>query len=269
MQSEGVRKMRKDELNVMLDKDEIRFLVEAYYDMQENRIRAQGQKRALERSEKPSSAIEWLLAQNQLMEDQIKNALDNYTKEAAVGQWARSHYGVGPVIAAGFLAHIDIAKAPTAGHIYSFAGLVPGVKWEKGQKRPWNAALKVLCWKLGESFVKVSNKEGAIYGQLYRERKDLETQRNEEFFFNDEAARILASKKIGKDTDAYKAYSVGKLPPAHIHARAKRHAVKMFISHLHHKMYEDHFGVAPALPYAIAQLDHAHMFMPETGPKRI
>ena len=68
---------------------------------------------------------------------------------------------------------------------------------------------------------------------------------------------IADEKKIGKDTDAYAAYSQGRLPPAHIHARAKRYAIKLFLAHLHHKMYMEHYGKEPPLPYAIAHLDHA------------
>ena len=58
----------------------------------------------------------------------------------------------------------------------------------------------------------------------------------------------LEKYKIGKTTDAYKAYSVGKLPPAHIHARAKRYAVKMFISHLHEIWYEVELGKPAPVP---------------------
>ena len=60
-----------------------------------------------------------------------------------------------------------------ASGIDASAGLDPTVTWGKGERRPWNAELKVLCWKLGDSFVKVSNKEGALYGRIYRERKAL------------------------------------------------------------------------------------------------
>ena len=73
---------------------------------------------------------------------------------------------------------------------------------------------------------------------------------------------ILTKKKIGKDTDAYKAYSIGKLPPAHLHARATRYAVKLFLAHLHEVMYVQHHGRKPPLPYAIGILGHAHKIEP-------
>jgi len=102
---------------------EARFLVDAYYIMQENRKRAAGQERALNASEEPHEIITWLKNQNATMEGQIKAALDVYTQNHMMGEWMRQVYGIGPVISAGLLAHIKIERAPTAGHIYSYAGI--------------------------------------------------------------------------------------------------------------------------------------------------
>lgn len=236
--------------------DEARFLVDSYYLMQENRIRTDNQVRAM--SAEPHVILAWLSTQSDTLERQIKSALDVYSKSHPVGPWLHAVKGVGPVIAAGLLAHIDIAMAPTVGHIWRYAGLDPTSKWEKGQKRPWNASLKVLCWKLGESFVKVSGYEDAYYGILYKQRKEKETANNDAGLLAKQAADALTAKKIGKDTDAYKAYSAGKLPPAHIHARAKRYAVKQFLADLHAEMYRTMLGKEPPLPYPIAILGHAH-----------
>jgi hypothetical protein len=257
---EAIRKLTKDERNasVTLGKDEARFLVDAYYQLQDNRIRSDGQVRSMSRDGEPHAVLQWLADMNRTLEESIKSALDNYSTASPVGQWARSQVGIGPVIAAGLLAHLDITKANTAGAFWSYAGMDPRSVWEKGQKRPWNAQLKVLCWKLGESFVKVSGNEKAFYGRIYKERKALETARNEAGEYAAQAAAKLEKFKIGKDTDAYAAYSQGKLPPAHIHARAKRYAVKLFMAHLHEVMYVDHYGTKPPLPYAIAHMDHAH-----------
>ena len=261
---EAIRKLTKDEKQaaVTLGKDEARFLVDAYYQLQDNRIRSDGQVRSMSKDGEPHATLQWLANMNRTLEESIKSALDAYSNASPVGRWMRSQKGIGPVIAAGFLAHLDITKAETAGAFWSFAGLDPRKTWEKGQKRPWNADLKVLTWKLGESFVKVSGSEDAFYGQLYKERKALETERNERGEFADQAAAKLEKYKIGKDTDAYKAYSQGKLPPAHIHARAKRFAVKIFIANLHEVMYKDHYGKEPPLPYAIGILGHAHKINP-------
>lgn len=257
---EAIRKLTKDERNasVTLGKDEARFLVDAYYQLQDNRIRSDGQVRSMSKDGEPHAVLQWLADMNRTLEESIKSALDSYSTASAVGRWARSQKGIGPVIAAGMLAHLDITKANTAGAFWSYAGMDPRSTWEKGQKRPWNAQLKVLCWKLGESFVKVSGNEDAFYGKVYKDRKAMELAKNEAGEYAEQAAAKLEKFKIGKDTDAYKAYIQGKLPPAHIHARAKRYAVKLFLAHLHEVMFEDHFGTKPPLPYAIGILSHAH-----------
>lgn len=243
-----------------LSDTEARYLVDAYYQMQDQRIRADNQLRSM--GEEPHDVLVWYGKQSETLENQVKGALDVYSKHHPVGPWLRSVKGVGPVIAAGLLAHIDITKAPTVGHIWRYSGLDPTSKWNKGEKRPWNASLKVVCWKLGKSFVKVSGKEDAYYGHIYRQRKDKETAANEAGTFEPQAVAALAAKKIGKDTDAYKAYSIGKLPPAHIHARAKRYAVKQFLSDLHGEMYRTILKTEPPFPYPITILGHAHLRKP-------
>ena len=242
--------------------NEARYLVTTYYAVQENRKATANQIRALEAAGQPHDVLDHFLNQYSTIERSIKRVLDIYTDNHPIGQWMKDITGIGPVITAGLLAHIDITKAPTVGHIYSFAGLVPGQKWGKGQKRPWNAELKKLLWLLGESFVKVSNREDDVYGKYYRERKEQEIALNEQGGFAEQAQAMLKSKDIGKNTEAYKWYSEGKLPPAHIHARAKRYAVKLFLSHLHEIWYEDEYGIKPPQPYAIAHLGHAHRIEP-------
>lgn len=256
-----VQKLSKDIRDMISDssplsRDEARFLVDAYYMMQKNRLRSGGQIRALKESEEPHAVLAWLLSQNETLENQVKAALDRYSNSLDLGRWARSIVGIGPVISAGLLAHIDIEKAPTVGHIWRFAGLDPTSRWEKGKKRPHNASLKTLCWKIGESFVKVSGNDDDIYGKIYLHRKAYEQQKNEADDYREQAE--VGAKRVGKSTEAYKYYSDGKLTPGHIHARAKRYAVKLFLSHYHEQAYKLHFGKAPPLPYPIAILGHAH-----------
>ncbi len=236
-------------------------MVDAYYAMQENRIHAANQVRALTESGEPADVLAWLMEQNAALEKDVAKALDAYSGAHPVGKWMRSVKGIGPVIAAGLLAHIDITKAPTVGHIWSFAGLDPTKVWKKGEKRPWNARLKVLCWKIGESFVKVSGIEDAFYGKVYAERKAQEVAKSAAGEFADQAAASLAAKKFGKDTDAFKAYEKGELPNARLHLRAERYAVKLFLAHLH-QVWREIEGLPVVAPYPIAILGHAHKIEP-------
>ena len=235
-----------------------RYLVDAYYREQKERIGADAMVRQAKEANEPLEAVEFIAEQHRRNEASIKSMLDAYTKASKLGAWCQSICGIGHVIAAGLLAHIDITKAKTAGAIQRYAGLDPTQEWGKGEKRPWNARLKVLCWKLGESFIKCQNREADVYGHLFAEYKAGLIEKNDAGEFADEAKEILAGKKFGKDTEAYKAYSEGKLPPAHINARARRYAVKIFLSHFFEVAYEIEYGKRPPEPYAIAILQHAH-----------
>lgn len=238
-----------------LTADEARYLVDLYYQIQDFRKATGNQLLAVSKTGEPSSLINGTFTSMQRVENRIKKGLDYYSDSIALGQWAKSVVGIGPVIASGLLAHIDINKATSAAHIWRFAGLDPTLEWKAGQKRPFNARLKTLCWKIGESFVKVSGNPESLYGRLYLQRKALEQQRNERLELADQAQDKLKKFKIGKNTDAYKSYSIGKLPPAHIHARAKRWAVKVFLCHYFEEGCRLE-GREPPTIYSIAMLGH-------------
>lgn len=241
--------------------EEVRYLVDTYYSIQDFRIQATGQARSLAADAEPHSATAFIGQGTNWIEESIKAVLDRYTanEPTGMGAWAREIVGIGPVLSAGLLAHkVFDPRFPTIGHTWSFAGLAPGVTWDKGQKRPWNAKLKVLCWKIGESFVKVSGHERDVYGHVYQNRKAYEQVKNDAGDYADQAKAKLERFRIGKDTDARKYYEAGTLPPGHIHARAKRYTVKAFLADYWSEAYRRHFQHEPPLPYPIAQLGHAH-----------
>lgn len=239
-----------------LSRPEVRFIVDRYYQEQENRKSARNQQRAAEEQGEAAQMIEWLAGFEEALENQIKKVLDAWTLRQPACVWARSQVGIGPVIAAGLAAHIDLNKTTSISKLWRFAGQDPTSQWLKGEKRPWNARLKVLCWKIGESFVKNSNNPNCFYGHIYREWKLKYTDLNEAGSYAQQAEQILDVKNIGKDTDAYAAYSIGKLPPAHIHARAKRKAVKMFLSHFWQVSYEVTHGEKAPIPWVIEHGGH-------------
>lgn len=261
---ESIQRLTKDLRNaaITLSDREARYLVDQYYISQRDRIRAGHQERTLSESAEPHDIVTWLAGQRETLENQIRRALDGYSAGRTDGAWARSIVGIGPVIAAGLIANIDIKQAPTAGHIWRFAGLDPTMKWEKGTKRPWNGSLKRLCWLIGESFTKVSNNDNDVYGKLYQQRKAVEIAKNEAGSFADQAAASLAAKRFGAETDAKKHYDAGRLPPARIHLRSQRVAVKRFLSDLHAVMhFVEHKQMAPK-PWVITHGGHVHYVPP-------
>jgi hypothetical protein len=321
---EVLQKLTKD-LKVgaaTLTTKEARFLTDLYYQLQDSRIRAAGQVRAIDQGADEGAThqtLSFFLGQFETLENMIKRALGSFADGRRAGRWLKSIMGIGDVISAGFLAHIDIDRAPHAGNLWRYAGLIND-EWLGSEKakalvkecepetetiedlvllcaarakrnpdslrkmampeeggeptktglikalalRPWNADLKVLCYKAGESFVKVSGNDKDYYGHLYAARKALYTATNMEGGFKGQAEEILGGKKFGKDTDAYKALADGKLPKAQIHARARRYAVKIFLSHLHEVMFEDRFGRKPAKPWIIDVGGHSD-YMPPPG----
>lgn len=288
---DAVNKLSKDLVAAakVMGIDEARYLVGAYYTIQDDRMRSANQERALTKLAQPSGLVSWFHENNEVFEAQIRKALDVFSNSHELGKWARRQHGIGPVIAAGLLAHIDFEKTHGISKLWSFAGMNPTAVWEKGQKRPWNATLRVLCWKMGESFIKHGKHPECVYGQLLYQRLEKERKLNAQGKFADQAQAILTKKKIGKDTDAYIWYSgslkrgvldnwneidtpektrrvketflvtagtgIHMLPPAHILARARRYAVKMFLSHYYMKGCEV-YGKPIPVPYVIAHKGH-------------
>lgn len=261
---EPIARLSRDTVkaSIHLGLEEIRYLVDSYYALQEYRKAAANQELALGKGDEPHEVVSWLRSQTEGIEGQIKRVLDRWTDDDPLSCAAKQVTGIGPVISAGLRAHIDITKAPTVGHIWRFAGLDPTMQWEKGQKRPWNASLKTLCWKIGESFVKVSGLESDFYGKVYLDRKQREDAKNTSGDFSSQAEDKLKRFKIGKDTKARGCYEQGLLPPAHIHSRAKRYAVKLFLAHYHHRAHEIIVGCPPPKPYIIEHGGHAHFIAP-------
>ena len=248
---------------------EARFLVDFYYTSQDNRKRAANQARSLaqgvevaegEVEPEPHVLIDWLFEQGLILETQIKRALDQYTQGHIMGSWMREIVGIGPVIAAGILANLEKPR-PTAGKIYAFAGLAAeGQKpWKSGEKRPYNVQLKTLCWHAGQSFMKLSGRPDCFYGRLYRERKLYEQR------LNDEGKREATAKewlpRVGKTTEAFKHYSSGRLPPSQVDGRARRWAVKIFLSHMN-EVWLIRTGQPVPAPFAIGRLGHVDYIPP-------
>ena len=349
---ESVRRLTRDlrMASVTLSPDEARFAVDIYYLIQDDRKTGFNQERALAASGEPHQVISWIANQFDHLEHQVGRALEAWTEGSPLGRWAKSITGIGPVIAAGLMAHIDVSRSETVGQLWRFAGLDPTLEWlgtvkareliqevckcspsstrevtaeelaiistrvnrkverirnlaadeETGvitvtglasaiARRPWNTPFKTLCWKIGESFVKVQNLPKDFYGHLLAERKVGEWQRNLRGEYAEDAADVLKKKAIARNTEAFKWYSgvydphgyvytggspelpeakgngragVQMLPPAHIHSRAKRWAVKMFLAHYHHVAYFYRFNRLPPLPYAITYLEHSDILLP-------
>ena len=238
-----------------------RLLVNLYYQIQDTRKTTADQLRAAQ--EEPNGWIAFLTTYMQRMEKLAAGGLDIASQQQAVSRWAKSIVGIGPVLAAGLAAYIDITKTPTVSALWSLAGLNPTAVWAKGEKRPWNAQLKVLCWKIGDSFCKFHNHEGCVYGHLYAARKQLEVERDAAGRFGGQAEKTLAQRAI-KDKATRAIYEAGHLPAGRLELRARRVAVKMFLSHYWQVAYWEQYHELPRGPYIHAAQPgiHTHYMAP-------
>jgi len=318
---QGIDRLNKDLKKASLDlrPGEARYLVDTYYQQQQQRVRAKQRLTAAAKVGEPNSILNWDFCNVKRRENDIKVALGAFSASYRVGAWLQSLCGIGPVISAGLLAYLDIRQAKTVGHFWNFAGLNPDMVWlgkepakslvaeimGKGEKlteasfqavctranrhpenirkmmreftrakletvlakRPWCARLKILtAFKAGECFIKTQNNERDFYGSIYRTRKDMELDKNFRKEFADQAARGMT--RVKKSTEAYKYYKEGFLPPGHIHSRARRYAVKIFLSHVHAVMFNDYYGTQAPEPWCFKHLpeDHRHYIAPPDWP---
>ena len=249
-----------------LDAADARWLVDEYYTIQDARMRSAAQQRHSEDESEPNALISWIAGQMRCYESDLKRALGEFAASYRVGLWMQSIYGIGPVLSAAMLCNLDIRKAPTVGHWWRFAGLDPTSKWEKGQKRPWNAKLKaILTYRMGECFVKFQNRNECQYGKLFAERKAMLAEQNARGEFKATAdAELEAKGKRMLHTQRIQHWREGRLAPAHIHDRARRWVVKLFLSHIHRVMHLDFHGTEPPKPYVLTLPNHVHEVVCET-----
>jgi len=244
-----------------MDRNEMRYLVSTYYGVQRVRVQIQLRARSLQKTGRPARHLVWLARNLKGLEHQLTRVMQAWLAEYEVGQWCLDQFGVGPTTAAPLVAYIDIEKAPTVGHVWRFCGLDPTVTWRKGEKRPWNALLKTVCYQIADSFVKHSNNEKCFYGHVYRKRKQLEWERNQAGAYAEQAFEKLRTKRV-TDPGSRAWLERGMLTPGHIDMRARRYAVKLFLSHFHWVLYETTYRRPAPRPYVIEHLGHADLIVP-------
>lgn len=135
---ELLQKLSKDvkQTATNLTKNEARYLVDLYYQIQNFRIAVAGQVRNILKPQDPEAEIEpcetlkFFFGNFEQLEKNMVAVLDVYTDNDPVGRWCKSIIGVGPVISAGLIANLNLEEHPTAGHFWSYCGL-------NDANRPW------------------------------------------------------------------------------------------------------------------------------------
>lgn len=265
----------------------LRFLVETYYDIQKlrimtgNRIGRYTKLFNIDPKELGSVGETHLENYQLTLEKSIIRELKKELPQYNIYLWLRTVKGIGPVLAAGLIGWIgDISKFPNTSHLWSYAGLAPGQHRKIGEKSNWNSSLKTHCWKISESFVKTKGPYRELY--LAFKKQDFEKHPvpvcekcglvlqlvlvdkvkkgqgvNEEKKDLTYIVKNLdgTAHSHGKDKNNNKIKFRVQYSPAHIHARAERKTVKLFLSHLWLE-WRKLEGLPITEPYSIAILHH-------------
>lgn len=137
--------------------------------------------------------------------------------------------GVGPLLAAQMMAMIDVSKAPYVSSLWKFAGFAPGYdRLEKGKKAPYNTRLRLVCYKVATSFMRL--------GSPYRAEYD--------------RAREHYEETHPDWTDGHK------------NQAAKRKMMKLFLSHYWERARQVR-GLETRRVYVQEHLGHNHISKPE------
>lgn len=203
----------KKEKPPILGLDQLPFLVDRYFSLQEHRIALSLQIHALKKQERGTELLSRFQEEFLSFEKEIEKAILRSIRQHPMYPWLKSCKGIGPILAASLISQIDITKAEHASSLWKYCGLAVDLETgkaerrEKGKKISWNPFLKKTCWKVGEQFVKSKGKYRTIYDT------------SKEFY----------QKKFPKEVKDTKSkrtfYTKG-----HIHALAKRRAVKLFLA---------------------------------------
>ena len=232
-----------------MESEAVRALVEVYYDVQKTRIAAEHRIRKAGEHGLSEASVEalmdWVGERMDKQEAELKAmVLKQIRDEPLWKEWLEGVKGVGPCIAGGLMAWVgDCSRFDTVSKLWAFAGMhvVDGEapRRKRGEKANWNATLRTLCWKAGQSFVRV----GDGYRDLYLQEKA--------------RLRILHPEPIPfdpprkkKDGTALLQYSDG-----HVDAMARRKVVKVFLGH-YWEAARKQAGLPTREVYVIEHLGH-------------
>ena len=245
---------------------EVRLIVDTYYQLQKVRVATGNQESAIARGVDAPSHESPVIAQTkaglEAVEKEIVKYLDYWRESQPTYPWMRRVYGIGPVLSAGLMAYVDLRKANHPSAIWKYAGLVPFARRERGKKSEWNAQLKLLCYKIGDCFVKFSGRSECFGGSLYRKKKAFYVSKNEAGGFAETCKREIDSGRFSKGTDAYRSYLAGRLPDGRVDLMARRYAVKLFLS-AYWQVGRQALGLPTHNPWVEEHGGHADIIRPE------
>lgn len=208
--------------------EDIYMLEQLRQTFQRHRIQMSNRISAVDRgaSAMQTATMQRYMERFQALEDEAAGDIAVAVKDHEMWPWLKQVKGIGPGLAGSLLAMIDIEKADTVSALWRFAGQAvngdgKAEKPTKGEKLPYNANLKRVCYLISTSFLRANSP----YRREYDEAK--------EYY-----------QRVHADWT-----------PGHIDMAARRKMTKLFLSHLWVE-WRTRRGLPVRAPYAMQVLGH-------------
>ena len=177
--------------------------------------------------------------------------------------WLTSIKGIGDHTAAKLLAQFDdVGKFDTVSKFWRFSGwaVIDGHidRCKKGEKSPYNRRLKSECYLVAEQFVR---QQTPLYAEIYYEEKERQSRLHPDPICSKCGA---VARQKGKSWACPECSTSGgkiRFTPAHLHNRALRKTIKIFLQHFWVK-WREFEGLPVSEPYAQAVMGHTHIVSP-------
>ena len=214
-----------------------RWLADSYMQVQRTRIAMENRLRSFAQGSDPGTTLQQtttvaVLADLEHAEKMLSKLMNLAFKSHATYPWLSQVKGVSGVLAVQLLGLLDVEKAPCISSFWKFCGLAVTEgerdRLTKGEKAPYSKRAKVVCWKIGDSFIKCNSP----FRRVYDEKK------------------------------AYYEANRPEWSPMRRHRAAMRVMEKTFLSCLW-QVWREAEGLPVSQPYAQAHLGHVHIDKPE------
>lgn len=250
------RKKKKSTEEKTVPYGHIRHLTESYYALQKMRIESSNRLGAYDRMgldpDKSKQLHSWIDERLETFEAELKRMLERESKAFPIWEhFLERVKGIGPALSASLVAWIDISKFDNISKLWRYCGqaVIDGrsERRVKGEKIHYSPILKMTCWKIGEQFVK----QGDYYREVY-----------------DRAKKYLREKypeKMDSGRKSKKGEIIWNYTDGHVHAMARRKAVKQFLADLW-IVWRKLQRLPVTEPYVIGKLRHTTFYKPpESG----
>lgn len=209
---------KKSQLNI-----EISYLIDRFYQVEKHRVAIGLQIGQLKKDKVNIKFLKEFFDRFFTLEKDIKKLIADTVAEHPMWSWLKKVDGIGPILAAALLANLDIRKAKHISSFWKYCGLAvtpegTAERKTRGERIAFNPFLKSISWKIGESFVKIKGK----YRKMYDTSKAFYQKK-----FPKKQQALDAAGKPRKNAQGGKIMLYSK---GHIHAMAKRRAVKRFLA---------------------------------------